>query len=74
MAIQWFPGHMNKAKKAIGDRMKSVDMVIEVLDARCPGSSANPLLESLSGRKPKLKILTKIILCIAFMMNSNKNR
>ena len=59
MAIQWFPGHMNKAKKAIGDRMKSVDMVIEVLDARCPGSSANPLLESLSGRKPKLKILNK---------------
>lgn len=59
MAIQWFPGHMNKAKKAIIDRMKSVDMVIEVLDARLPGSSANPLLESISARKPKLKILNK---------------
>lgn len=59
MAIQWFPGHMNKAKKAIFDRMKSIDMVIEVLDARLPGSSANPLLENLSAHKPKLKILNK---------------
>lgn len=59
MAIQWYPGHMNKAKKAIIDRMKSVDMVIEVLDARLPGSSANPLLENLSSHKPKLKILNK---------------
>lgn len=59
MAIQWYPGHMNKAKKAIIERLKSVDAVIEMLDARLPGSSANPLLENLSQHKPKLKILNK---------------
>ena len=59
MAIQWFPGHMHKAKKAIAERMKTTDVVIEVLDARLPGSSANPLLENLSERRPKLKILNK---------------
>jgi ribosome biogenesis GTPase A len=59
MAIQWYPGHMHKAKKAIVDRLKNIDMVIEVLDARLPASSANPLLKQLSGNKPKLKILNK---------------
>lgn len=59
MAIQWFPGHMNKAKKAIAERIKSVDMVIEMLDARMPASSENPLLAQLSKGKPKLKILNK---------------
>ena len=59
MAIQWFPGHMNKAKKAITERLKSVDMVIEMLDARLPASSENPLLMQLSKGKPKLKILNK---------------
>lgn len=59
MAIQWFPGHMNKAKKAIAERLKSVDMVIEMLDARLPASSENPLLAQLSRGKPKLKILNK---------------
>ncbi len=59
MAIQWFPGHMNKAKKAIAERLKSVDMVIEMLDARLPASSENPLLAQLSKGKPKLKILNK---------------
>ena len=50
---------MNKAKKAITDRLKSVDMVIEMLDARLPASSENPLLAQLSKGKPKLKILNK---------------
>ena len=59
MAIQWDPGHMHKAKKAIIERLKSVDMVIEVLDARMPASSENPLLGKLSSDKPKLKILNK---------------
>ena len=59
MAIQWYPGHMHKAKKAIIERLKSVDMVVEVLDARMPASSENPLLGKLSSDKPKLKILNK---------------
>ena len=50
---------MNKVKKAIAERIKSVDMVIEMLDARMPASSENPLLAQLSKGKPKLKILNK---------------
>ncbi len=59
MAIQWFPGHMNLTRKAIAERIKEIDVVIEVLDARLPGSSANPLLADLTGHKPTLKILNK---------------
>jgi ribosome biogenesis GTPase A len=59
MAIQWFPGHMHLTKKAITERMKSTDVVIELLDARLPGSSANPMLAELTGSKPKLKVLNK---------------
>jgi ribosome biogenesis GTPase A len=50
---------MNLTRKAIGERVKEIDVVIEVLDARLPGSSANPLLADLTGHKPTLKILNK---------------
>lgn len=60
MTIQWFPGHMHATRKAIAERMKTgIDVVIELLDARMPGSSANPLLAELTGNKPKLKVLNK---------------
>lgn len=59
MAIQWFPGHMHLTRKAIGERIKDIDVVIELLDARLPGSSANPLLAELTGQKPALKVLNK---------------
>jgi len=60
MAIQWFPGHMHATRKAITDRMKAgIDVVIELLDARLPGASANPLLAQLTAGKPALKILNK---------------
>lgn len=59
MAIQWFPGHMNVTKKAITERMKDIDVVIELLDARLPGSSANPMLAELTGNRRKLKVLNK---------------
>lgn len=60
MSIQWFPGHMHATRKAIAERMKTgIDVVIELLDARMPGSSANPLLAELTGNKPKLKVLNK---------------
>ncbi|HSW05861.1 ribosome biogenesis GTPase YlqF [Aquabacterium sp.] len=59
MAIQWFPGHMNSTKKAIVDRLPDIDVVIELLDARLPGSSANPLLAELTAGKPALKLLNK---------------
>ncbi len=59
MAIQWFPGHMHLTKKAIQERIKEIDVVIELLDARLPGSSANPMLAELTGGKPALKVLNK---------------
>ena len=60
MAIQWFPGHMHATRKAIKERMKlGIDVVIELLDARLPGSSANPLLATLTDGKPSLKLLNK---------------
>jgi ribosome biogenesis GTPase A len=59
MAIQWFPGHMHLTRKAIGERIKDIDVVIEMLDARLPGSSANPMLAELIEGKPALKILSK---------------
>ena len=57
--INWFPGHMNKAKREIGKAMPKVDLVMEILDARIPGSSSNPLVPDLRGDKPFLKILNK---------------
>ena len=59
MAIQWFPGHMHLTKKAISERIKEIDVVIELLDARLPGSSANPMLAELTGSRPTLKVLNK---------------
>ena len=59
MAIQWFPGHMHLTRKAIEERVKEIDVVIELLDARLPGSSANPMLAALTRHKPALKVLNK---------------
>ncbi|NBS09428.1 MAG: ribosome biogenesis GTPase YlqF, partial [Betaproteobacteria bacterium] len=59
MAIQWFPGHMHLTRKAIAERIKDIDVVIEMLDARLPGSSANPMLGELIEGKPTLKVLSK---------------
>lgn len=59
MLINWYPGHMHKARKKVKEIMPSVDMVIEVLDARLPFSSANPMIENLRGQKPYLKVLSK---------------
>ncbi len=60
MPVNWFPGHMNATKKAITERVKNgIDVVIEMLDARLPGSSGNPLLAELTRGKPALKVLNK---------------
>jgi ribosome biogenesis GTPase A len=50
---------MNLTRKAISERVKEIDVVIEVLDARLPGSSSNPLLQELTGHKPRLQVLNK---------------
>lgn len=61
--IQWFPGHMNKARNEIKEIMPEMDVVIEVIDARIPYSSENPMVASLiknsRGEKPVIKILNK---------------
>ena len=60
MPINWFPGHMNATRQAIKDRVKAgLDVVIELLDARLPGSSSNPLLAALTTGRPSLKVLNK---------------
>jgi len=59
MSIQWYPGHMHKAQKEIKEALPQIDLVIEVLDARIPFSSENPLINTLRGDKPCIKILSK---------------
>lgn len=57
--IQWYPGHMNKARNQLEDKMGLIDVLVEVLDARIPQSSRNPMIEELVGDKPHLIILNK---------------
>lgn len=59
MNIQWFPGHMAKAKREIVERMKLIDIVIELVDARAPYSSKNPMFNDIIKQKPRLIVLTK---------------
>ncbi|WP_163647448.1 ribosome biogenesis GTPase YlqF [Modicisalibacter sp. 'Wilcox'] len=57
--LGWYPGHMNKARRQIKEALPEIDVVIEVLDARLPYSSANPMLAELTEHKPVLKILSR---------------
>ncbi|MDH3999085.1 MAG: ribosome biogenesis GTPase YlqF, partial [Desulfuromonadales bacterium] len=59
MSIEWYPGHMAKAKRQIVEVLPKIDVVVEVLDARLPFSSANPMLQKLRGVKPCIKVLNK---------------
>lgn len=57
--IQWYPGHMAKAMREMGENLKLCDAVVFVLDARAPASSYNPRLKELAGEKPVLFVLAK---------------
>ena len=57
--LQWFPGHMKKAQRLIEENLKLVDVVIELLDARIPLSSANPMLAEIIKGKPRMIALNK---------------
>lgn len=61
MPIKWFPGHMASARKKMAETMAKIDVVVELLDARLPGASANPMLEELRRhrQRPCLKVLNK---------------
>ena len=59
MQVQWYPGHMAKAKRAMQDDVKLVDMVVELLDARAPLSSRNPDIDKIANNKLRMVILNK---------------
>ena len=59
IAIQWYPGHMTKAQRMIGENMRLVDAVCELLDARIPAASRNPDVDRLTGDKPHLLVLNR---------------
>ncbi len=59
LSVQWYPGHMNKARREIKEVITQVDVVIELLDARIPDSSQNPMLNTLRANVPVLRLLNK---------------
>ena len=59
MNIQWYPGHMTKAKRMMQENIKIIDLIIEIVDARLPVSSRNPEIDDLVGSKPRLMLLNK---------------
>src|SRR5690554_8168751 len=59
MVIQWFPGHMAKARREVQEKLKLVDIVFELIDARLPLSSRNPMIDEVIHQKPRLLILNK---------------
>ena len=58
-SLQWYPGHMRKAERLVKENLKLVDVVVELLDARIPLSSANPVLREIVGDKPRLIVFNK---------------
>ncbi|WP_205597792.1 ribosome biogenesis GTPase YlqF [Anoxybacillus sp. MB8] len=59
MTIQWFPGHMAKAKREVTEKLKLIDIVFELVDARIPMSSRNPLIDEIVANKPRIMLLNK---------------
>lgn len=59
MTIQWFPGHMAKARRQVQEKLKLIDVVIELADARIPNSSRNPMIDEIISSKPRLILLNK---------------
>ncbi|MDK9865201.1 MULTISPECIES: ribosome biogenesis GTPase YlqF [Staphylococcus] len=59
MVIQWYPGHMAKAKREVSEELKKVDVVFELVDARIPYSSRNPMIDEVIQQKPRVVILNK---------------
>lgn len=59
MTIQWFPGHMAKARREVMEKLKYVDIVFELIDARLPLSSRNPMMDQIIQQKPRLVLLNK---------------
>lgn len=60
MTIQWFPGHMAKARREVTEKLKLVDIIFELVDARIPYSSRNPMVDEIIQHKPRLVLLNKV--------------
>ncbi|WP_230087844.1 ribosome biogenesis GTPase YlqF [Alicyclobacillus mali (ex Roth et al. 2021)] len=60
MPIQWFPGHMAKAKRLMAEELRGIDVVVELADARLPVSSRSPVLDELAQNKPRILVLTRV--------------
>ncbi len=58
-SIQWFPGHMAKARREISEKIKLIDIVVELVDARAPRASKNPMFDEITRNKPRLIVMTK---------------
>lgn len=58
--IQWFPGHMTRARRQIEEKLKLIDVAIELIDARVPLSSRNPMVDTILQHKPRLVLLNKL--------------
>ncbi len=69
MNINWYPGHMKKTRESIQKNLKMIDIVFELLDARIPYSSQNPVIDSVVGNKPRIVLLNK-----SDLADSNGNR
>ena len=59
MNVQWYPGHMTKAKRQMQEDLKLIDLIIELVDARVPLSSRNPDIDQLGQNKSRLILLNK---------------
>ncbi|HET7522276.1 MAG TPA: ribosome biogenesis GTPase YlqF [Bacillales bacterium] len=59
MTIQWYPGHMAKTKREVTEKLKQIDVVIELVDARIPYSSSNPLVDQMASGKPRMLLFNK---------------
>ena len=59
MTIQWFPGHMAKARRQVTEKLKLIDIVFELVDARIPMSSRNPMIDEIVSSKPRIVLLNK---------------
>ncbi|HET7616612.1 MAG TPA: ribosome biogenesis GTPase YlqF [Bacillales bacterium] len=59
MTIQWFPGHMAKTKRQVKEKIKQIDLVFEIVDARIPYASRNPMVDEMTAGKPRLLLLNK---------------
>ena len=71
MTIQWFPGHMAKARRQVTEKLKIIDVIFELLDARLPLSSRNPMIDEIIQHKPRVVLLNKADMADQLSLRNN---